>query len=329
MATSGDLNRASSHRVLRHRHTEALRRQRTKAVVKELRSLLQLKSTVDQVSVMEAALEAVQDLVHMKQQLSNGELQFVEPEKRSSTGLPQGIDIDLDMPMSSISTISFQLDSPSHSGSGDTTPDSETNCGVVDLDAAMGLLPPSQPSMACHNLGNELSLLPESLNTNLPLATAFHDRNSLSSPYIRNTVALCILDVSSMGLDCNQHALDLLRAPSLDSLDVSWDESGILCDLDLGRIAMQHLMSRQASTVTLLEELRCFDGTFKWMRTTMVRMDDNADVLDPASVACSFQPTILVVSQPAEAPLDGRGRAWADTSLLHMSTTTLPRSVAW
>jgi PAS domain-containing protein len=320
--------------LIKFRQTEALRRKRTKSVVKGLKSLLGLKPSLDQTSVLEVAFEAVQELQYLKKQLSSGELVFTDPNLGAvsplrPTSIPATLStLNLDLGLSP-ALQNFDDDiSTSFSSTESTLSDSEIVSGL-DLEPCLSVLSPPFGLAPTEGLVSGLVATvtqPKVYTTDL--STAHSARKSLSSPYLRKSVALCIVDMGSMGLDCNQHALELLHAPNASSLDVSWAESGLLCDPELGSVAAQYLCTHQASTISLLEEMRRFDGTFVWMRTAIVRMDDNGDISDPASMACSFQPTLLVVSQPTSAPLDGRGRVWADTTLLHMSNASLPRSLS-
>eukprot|EP00730_Choanoeca_flexa_P013380 TRINITY_DN524_c0_g1_i1.p1 TRINITY_DN524_c0_g1~~TRINITY_DN524_c0_g1_i1.p1 ORF type:complete len:315 (+),score=34.85 TRINITY_DN524_c0_g1_i1:30-974(+) len=297
-----------SKRVKRHRETEALRRKRTKTVVKELKDLLHLSDTLDQTSVFEAALTAVKELIELKKAMGNSLQTQTSPILTDAFDVSSLEYIPEDLIMSAPS-----LPLPSTLDLANTTIFVGTLPSVPDSPATTSA---SLPSPQVDVVDDDTML---DLELPLPLVPVKPKTTTLNSPYLRQTVGLCIMAADSFGLDSNQNALDMLRAPAWDSLRVHWANSSLLVEPKLSDLAFHHLYTTQASTLTFVEQMRRFDNTCFWVRTNVVRLDDNGDISDPASIAANFQPSFLVISQPSDPPRDGRARIYSDGHLVHVA----------
>eukprot|EP00045_Choanoeca_perplexa_P021864 m.7604 g.7604 ORF g.7604 m.7604 type:complete len:353 (-) comp8881_c0_seq2:22-1080(-) len=341
------LSQNSIDRVTRHRQTEALRRRRMKAAINGIKRLLHLNNTVEQAVVLEHALSLLEEHVNLKKKLEAGTLMLIDPAQRQqlpvlhqtnpiadqSTFQPSWVHNSLNVPSMAAAishstngaSSSTQLPTPHNQQHLDTAnlhlnPEFSLDWPLSSLEEVDPL-----PDLALDSMLAPLPLnktsdeLTSGLVANSPLACKPANRTSLASPFLRKSVGIFIVTQDSFGLDCNQQALDILGAPTFESIRSQWRRGQFFLDLLLVDFAFQHMFKQQSTVITILQPTRHADGSIAWARTVLTRMDDQGDVEDPAGIACSYEPTYLGVCQPASAPQDGRGRVWSDDHLLHVS----------
>eukprot|EP00730_Choanoeca_flexa_P010808 TRINITY_DN21149_c0_g1_i1.p1 TRINITY_DN21149_c0_g1~~TRINITY_DN21149_c0_g1_i1.p1 ORF type:complete len:334 (+),score=54.67 TRINITY_DN21149_c0_g1_i1:833-1834(+) len=320
-----------SKRQLRHRKTEAVRRQRINAATQGMRDVLGLTVSSDQAAVLEAALYALKCLqqrcdncrcgaCNQPQQTvspssSDDDLldQYQQPPKRANTytivapdnttalmtteDLPW-LDTSLDdIDTSSASAISTNLDLD------------------LDLDALhssdLGLALPEYESPTSSPFTTE----PEA-NTKDPwLASSSSSWLTgraipVDTFMLSSTVGIFLNNAEFKFLDCNQASLSIMQLPNKDAVR-AMDEQDACTDLDLvldpeaARCSNEHMA--HSDVVVSLQRLRRGDGSVIWLHTCMIRV-----------VHSNAKPGYMGIIQHVSAPSDGRAKVWTSDHLVHV-----------
>eukprot|EP00730_Choanoeca_flexa_P015482 TRINITY_DN7116_c0_g1_i1.p1 TRINITY_DN7116_c0_g1~~TRINITY_DN7116_c0_g1_i1.p1 ORF type:complete len:341 (+),score=53.17 TRINITY_DN7116_c0_g1_i1:195-1217(+) len=330
------IQESNEERLRRHRQTEAVRRKRMKAAIEGLREVLHLDHTTERASIMEKSLDMLKEYVDIKKQIATGQLVLVAPQEHCS----RPVDSQTSLSMDFVSTYTEQSTafetsnlpaSTCYSSSASLSEDIDTEINLSSAAPADSLFSSNptmdqlinfDPSDFMDHHSDQLAVQMLDLPPQLPTANELMKPRvtSLDSPMLRRSVGLFIMDRQSYGLDSNQNALDFLGLQSSEAINQPWSQSKFLIDKPLVQTAMNQLFGGLCTTVKLLEKIRRIDGTVSWAQTIITRIEDQCDLSDPAAAAVGYEPTFFGICQPAQAPMDGRGRVWTDDHLIHISS---------
>eukprot|EP00045_Choanoeca_perplexa_P002774 m.26688 g.26688 ORF g.26688 m.26688 type:complete len:329 (+) comp11700_c0_seq1:81-1067(+) len=306
-----------SKRQVRHRKTEAVRRQRINTATNGMKQLLGLLSSSDQATVLEAAFEALKRLTAKDaactcQYIDSLQLHAsstgstyttvdtvgAELAAKKPTRMPQQMMLCQETALAGLLPddleLDFDLDMP------DLLPDSPLSAAAssnsksicADFDSASVASAPQNEFSAC-------------ILSSLTAGSSV----SLDSFFLKSTVAIFLNSDAFDFLDCNQAGLDILGAPSrqsyidLDDSDSPCNEADMVIDGDIASTAMQQLAI--SDTVTSVQRIRRLDGSVVWIRALMTKVVHNGST-----------PGYLGIMQHVTAPVDGRAKVWTNDHLI-------------
>eukprot|EP00730_Choanoeca_flexa_P000550 TRINITY_DN10243_c0_g3_i1.p1 TRINITY_DN10243_c0_g3~~TRINITY_DN10243_c0_g3_i1.p1 ORF type:complete len:417 (+),score=80.63 TRINITY_DN10243_c0_g3_i1:120-1370(+) len=308
--TSEERKQRNEERKRRHRETERQRRVRFDAALEGMRNLLGLDVKEERATIMERALENLQRLFGTQAgSPASTTATFDAPSSQSnipsslSTECPNVSESDL---ASAESLLRLAGQAP---GCPVAFPNPTLNKMQLD-DRAPSFAPPD--SGTSNSLGNtdnddlvqQLRSLDEAgLVDPMALELLNQPHPSLHSPTLSPHTMLVLLDVTNPRmLDCNQAALDRMAAPSLEHARAFQPMRRLHLDMPLLVKLRDLFLSGQARQAQAVRRIKRADGKgIVWLETMLTLLNDPAK---PGRV--------LGVSQPVDAPPDGRARLFVN-----------------
>eukprot|EP00730_Choanoeca_flexa_P018795 TRINITY_DN9158_c0_g2_i1.p1 TRINITY_DN9158_c0_g2~~TRINITY_DN9158_c0_g2_i1.p1 ORF type:complete len:267 (+),score=43.82 TRINITY_DN9158_c0_g2_i1:89-889(+) len=246
-------------RILRHRQTEALRRQRIKAVVEEFRHILNSPKQDTQADVLEAALELTKSL------LTNNDLTQTTTSSSSSSSPDDFHDITNDSPRLDVLELEFSMPSSAFN-----TTITESSSRVCDEDPlTFPYLEPVEDVEDCTrsscSTGANISA-----DQRWPSALSVLSQHRL----LTMDVGLVLLGADRKLLDCNSYILALSGAEDRSML-ANVGPFDISLDPDIVAQAF-NMLERECDSMTVVHRVRSPLGP-QWSRVSITRYHDGSD----------------------------------------------------
>eukprot|EP00045_Choanoeca_perplexa_P003148 m.28881 g.28881 ORF g.28881 m.28881 type:complete len:311 (-) comp11891_c0_seq2:33-965(-) len=279
----------SSYRKRRHKATEAIRRRRINSSIAQLKEMLGFGGKIDQATVLDAAVNALEEIQADPVQASAAAVAVSMPLISSS---------ELDDVLGRLpSEPSQPSSSPFPLSASDSTSlfDASISMMLSDpFDLSQSMAPPLPSWSAIPNTSSQTTLQLETMQSSTSNLTG-----GLDSKHLPTNLSMLIMSNTMQILDMNQASADLLglSSPQAGTGKLTSDLLAQVQDDDFAQLSLELLTGQRQTLTTVRQVIVRATGRVLWLRATAMPLDTRPVEQDIRR--------FLMICQPVEEPDGG------------------------